>query len=103
MITQVLLIGQKKNQKKWNYSKKSNHISLIFIHQLERQGADIQSKINELELLNISMRERDRMKDDIISRLSDRLLTLSERIELLEKDDDIVILGTQIKNNQQPG
>ena len=31
------------------------------------------------------MTERDRMKDDIISSLSDRLLTLSERIEVLEK------------------
>ena len=39
------------------------------------------------------MTERDRMKDDIISSLSDRLLTLSERIKYSKKDDDIVRLG----------
>ena len=45
---------------------------------------DIQSKIEELEVLNVSMRRKDKMKDDIISSLSDRLLVLSERMEALE-------------------
>ena len=67
------------------FKKVEPYLTYLDIHQLERQGADIQSKINELELLNVSMTERDRMKDDIISSLSDRLLTLSERIEVLEK------------------
>ena len=67
------------------FKKVEPYLTYLDIHQLERQGADIQSKISELELLNVSMTERDRMKDDIISSLSDRLLTLSERIEVLEK------------------
>ena len=44
-----------------------------------------QSKIEELEVLNVSMRKKDKMKDDVISSLSDRLLTLSERLDVLEK------------------
>jgi hypothetical protein len=43
--------------------------SLTFLnfHQLERQGADIQSKVQELEDLNSSLRERDKVKDDAIA------------------------------------
>jgi len=33
------------------------------IHQLERQGADIQTKVEDLEELNQSFRNRDKMKD----------------------------------------
>jgi TolA-binding protein len=37
------------------------------IPQLERQGADIQSKVEELEALNQSMRDRDKLKHDQLS------------------------------------
>ncbi|MGC2382987.1 MAG: hypothetical protein WA631_07765 [Nitrososphaeraceae archaeon] len=40
-------------------------------HQLKRQGADIQTKIEELGQLNRSMRDRDKMKDDAIAHLSE--------------------------------
>jgi hypothetical protein len=49
------------------------------VHQLERQGADIQSKLEELEDLNQSFRERDKMKDDAIVHLSDQLMALTVR------------------------
>jgi hypothetical protein len=52
---------------------------------LERQGADIQSKIQELEFLNQSLRERDKTKDDSISMLSDQIMTLTERLKELER------------------
>jgi hypothetical protein len=42
-------------------------MTFLNIHQLERQGADIQTKMEELEQLNQSMRERDKMKDDAIA------------------------------------
>jgi hypothetical protein len=42
------------------------------VHQLERKGADIQSKVNELEGLNQSL-EHDKTKDDAIAQLSDQL------------------------------
>ena len=52
---------------------------------MERQGADIQSKIQELEFLNQSLRERDKTKDDSISMLSDQLIALTERLKELER------------------
>ena len=36
------------------------------------QGADIQSKVEELEELNQALRNRDKMKDDAIAQLSDQ-------------------------------
>jgi hypothetical protein len=60
--------------------------SLTFLnfHQLERQGADIQSKVQELEDLNSSLRERDG-KRRCHSTLSDQLLALSTRLQELER------------------
>lgn len=76
---------KKDSEKAELFKKIEPYITYLNIHQLERQGADIETKIDELEILNNSLREKDKTKDDIISSLSDRLLTLSERIELLEK------------------
>ena len=42
-------------------------MTFLNVHQLERQGADIQTKVEELEQLNQSMRDRDKMKDDTIA------------------------------------
>lgn len=55
------------------------------VDQLERQGADIQSKVEELEELNQSLRQRDRMKDDAIAHLSDQLMALTARMQDLER------------------
>jgi hypothetical protein len=52
---------------------------------LERQGSDIQSKIEELEYLNQLLRERDKTKDNSISMLADQILTLKEKLKELEK------------------
>jgi hypothetical protein len=52
---------------------------------LERQGADIMSKVNELEEVNQSLRERDKSKDDTIAMLSYQLLTISERLKKMER------------------
>jgi hypothetical protein len=32
---------------------------------LERQGADLQTKIEELQLINQSLREKDKVKEDM--------------------------------------
>ncbi|MFZ0512949.1 MAG: hypothetical protein WAM14_15180 [Candidatus Nitrosopolaris sp.] len=55
------------------------------VHQLERQGADIHSKVEELEQLNQSMRDRDKMKDDAIAHLSDQLIALTTRLDSMER------------------
>ena len=55
------------------------------MHQLEILGADIQSKVEELEQLNQSMRDRDKMKDDAIAHLSDQLVAITSRLQELER------------------
>jgi hypothetical protein len=52
---------------------------------LERQGSDIQAKIEELEYLNQLLRERDKTKDNSISMLADQILTLKEKLKELGK------------------
>jgi hypothetical protein len=60
-------------------------LTLLNIPELERQGADIQSKVEELEGINQSLRNRDKMKDDAIAHLSDQLLAISTRLQELER------------------
>ena len=60
-------------------------MTFLNVHQLERQGADIQSRVDELEELNESLRERDRTKDDAIAQLSDQLMTLTVRLQEIER------------------
>ena len=55
------------------------------VHMLESLGVDIQNKIEELEELNQSFRERDKMKDDAIAHLSDQLMALTDRMQDLER------------------
>jgi hypothetical protein len=56
---------------------------------LERQGADIQTKVEELEDLNQSLRQRDKIKDDTISQLSDQLMALTTRMQDLERKQQL--------------
>ena len=80
---------RKKDSEKGDLFKKIEpYLTYLNVHSLERQGADIQSKIDELEILNKSLIQNDKMKDDIISSLSDNLITLSERMEVLESKLD---------------
>ena len=60
-------------------------MTFLNIHQLERQGADIQTKIEELEQLNQSMRDQDKMKDEAIAHLSDQLIAIMGRLQELER------------------
>ena len=58
---------------------------LLNIHQLERQGSDLQTKVDHLEQLNQSMRDHDKMKDDAIAHLSDQLVAITTRLPELER------------------
>ncbi|MGC1928864.1 MAG: hypothetical protein WA667_07795 [Candidatus Nitrosopolaris sp.] len=60
-------------------------MTFLNVHQLERQGADIHSKVEELEQLNQSIRDRDKMKDDAIAHLSDQLIALTTRLDSMER------------------
>ena len=60
---------------------RDTYLTYLNIHQLERQGADIQTKVEELEELNQALRNRDKMKDDAIAQLSDQLMALTARMQ----------------------
>ncbi|MFZ0329452.1 MAG: hypothetical protein WBP64_02980 [Nitrososphaeraceae archaeon] len=54
-------------------------------------GADIQTKVEELEELNQSLRQRDKVKDDAIAQLSNQLVSLSARLQELERKQSVSI------------
>ena len=60
-------------------------MTFLNIHQLERQGAKILTKVEELEELNQSLRNRDKMKDDAIAQLSDQVMALTARMQEYER------------------
>ena len=49
------------------FRKVEPYLTFLNIVQMERQGADIQSKVGELKELNESLRNRDNLKDDAIA------------------------------------
>jgi hypothetical protein len=51
-------------------------MTFLNIPQLQRQGADMQTRVDELEMLNQSIRNRDKLKDDAIAQLSDQVIAL---------------------------
>jgi integrase len=76
---------KKDSEKVEIFHKVEPYLTFLNIHQLETQGADIQSKVQELEDLNASLRERDKVKDDAIAHLSDQLLAISARLQEVER------------------
>ena len=75
---------KKESEKAEIFQKVEPYLTFLNVHQLERQGADITSRVDELEELNQSLRERDRTKDDAIAALSDQLMTLTVRLQEIE-------------------
>ena len=55
-----------------------------------RQGADIQSKVEELEEINQSLRSRDKLKDDAISQLSDQIVSLSTKLQEIKRRQQLL-------------
>jgi len=76
---------KKDSEKAEIFRKIEPYLTFLNIHQLERQGADIQTKVEELEDLNQSLRLRDKVKDDAIAQLSDQLVSLSARLQEIER------------------
>jgi len=65
-------------------------LTFLNVHQLERQGADIQTKVEELEELNHALRNRDKMKDDAIAQLSDQVMALTARMQEFERKQQMI-------------
>jgi integrase len=76
---------KKDSEKAEIFRKIEPYLTFLNVHQLERQGADIQSKVEELEDLNQSLRNHDKMKDDAIAHLSDQLVAITTRLQEVER------------------
>ena len=76
---------KKDSEKAEIFRKIEPYLIFLNVHQLQRQGADIQTKIEELEQLNQSMRDHDKMKDEAIAHLSDQLIAIMGRLQELER------------------
>jgi integrase len=81
---------KKDSEKAEIFRKIEPYLTFLNIPQLERQGADIQTKVEELEMVNQSLRNRDKLKDDAIAQLSDQLLTLSTRLQEVERRQQLI-------------
>jgi hypothetical protein len=83
---------RKKNSEKAEIFRKIEpYVTFLNIHQLERQDADIRTKVEELEELNQSLRQRDKVKDDAIAQLSDQLVSLSARLQEIERRHSLIL------------
>jgi integrase len=76
---------KKESEKAEIFRKIEPYLTFLNVHQLERQGADIQSKVEELEDLNQSLRQRDKVKADAIAQLSDQLMVITTRLQEVER------------------
>ena len=76
---------KKDNEKADIFQKIEPYLTFLNIQQLKRQGADLETKIEELQDVNQTLREKDKMKEDVIANLSDKLILLSERLDAIEK------------------
>ena len=81
---------KKDSEKAEIFLKIEPYLTFLNIPQLERQGADIRSKVEELEVINQSPRNRDKLKDDAISQLSDQLVQLSTRLHDIERRQQLL-------------
>jgi TolA-binding protein len=79
------ILAQKQSEKAELFKKIEPNLTFLNIHQLERQGAGMQGKVEELQDLNQSLRNRDKMKDDAIAQLSDQIMALTARIHEIER------------------
>jgi integrase len=67
------------------FKKIEPYLTYTDITSLNRRYGDTQSRIEELEELNQSLRQRDKMKDEAIGQLSDQLMALSVRLQEIER------------------
>jgi TolA-binding protein len=67
------------------FRKIKPYLTLLNIPQMERQGSDIQSKVEELEQINQAMMNRDKLKEDAIAHLSDQLIVLTARLDSIRQ------------------
>ena len=80
------------NEKAEIFQKIEPYLTFLNLHQLERRGADIQRKMEELENLNQALRQRDAMNTDAITALSDRLEQVFKEVEVLKERESKAVI-----------
>jgi hypothetical protein len=78
---------KKDNEKAEIFQKIEPYLTFLNIQQLKRQGGDLKTKIEQLKDINQVLREKDKMKEDVIANLSGKLIMLSERLDAIEKSN----------------
>lgn len=81
-------VGQKEQTEIWR--KVSPYLTFLDFGALERKGADVSTKVEELEAINNMLRKRDAMNTDAISALSDKLAHVVKEIEVLKQTSKFV-------------
>jgi predicted nuclease with TOPRIM domain len=56
---------------------------------LQRQGSDLQTKLEAMEQENQTLRQRDSMNADAIANLSDRMQEIMNKVHEMEKRKNI--------------
>ena len=67
------------------FRKIEPYLTFLNIHKLERQGADLQTRVEELQIVNQSLREKDKVKEDALALLSDQVMTLMKEVQNIKK------------------
>jgi integrase len=62
------------------------YLTFLDFVTLERKGSDTQARIEGLEAINQTLRQKDSMNTDAISTLSDQLSKVMQEIEILKKN-----------------
>ena len=73
------------NEKAEIFQKIEPYLTFLNVQQLKRQGADLETKIDGLKDINQVLREKDKMKEDVIANLTDKLIMLAERLDAIGK------------------
>ena len=77
---------QKKDSEKADIFRKIEpYLTFLDLVNLDRKGADLQTKVDELETINQKLRDRDAMNNDAITTLSDKLAQVMQEIEILNQ------------------
>ena len=76
---------KKESEKAELFRKIEPYLTFLDYSRLETKGADIETKVEELETINQRLRERDTMNTDAIATLSDQLTKVMQEIEILKK------------------
>jgi hypothetical protein len=85
---------QKKDSEKAEiFTKIEPYLTFLDLVNLERRGADVKTKVDELEMINQKLRERDAMNADAIATLSDKLAQVMQEIEIMKKKQETQIVA----------